>query len=332
MPKVILLFRKSLNERKSIERVFEPFLALDYIDKRILPYDLNSILNIFKIALYLGRIRSNFIHITGDIHFAALFLFWKKIIITVHDCNHYEKLNGFKKKLFGLLWYRLPLKFAKRIVAISPFTKSQLIQYFNIPEEKILLIPNAVLYKPVRHKAIPSNISKTFKILVIGTKKNKNLERLIIATSELTDIQLDIVGRLPDNLSSQLKSSNTPFFNSWDISNEELSRKYLMSDVLFFASINEGFGLPIIEAQAHQLPVITSKISSMPFVAGKGAVFVDPYSSSEIRDAIVNLKVKPQLRNQLKEDGLANLKRFSLDMHMKKYNDLYKDTFNIDVG
>jgi glycosyltransferase involved in cell wall biosynthesis len=72
-----------------------------------------------------------------------------------------------------------------------------------------------------------------------------------------------------------------------DITSKQLGLEYKSSDLLYFASTKEGFGLPILEAQSLVIPVITSNTTAMPFVAGEGALIIDPYSVDSIRDGLL---------------------------------------------
>ncbi|QQG43103.1 MAG: glycosyltransferase family 4 protein [Candidatus Daviesbacteria bacterium] len=98
------------------------------------------------------------------------------------------------------------------------------------------------------------------------------------------------------------------------VDDEDLPALYSGAIALVFPSLFEGFGLPILEAQACQVPVITSNLSSMPEVAGPpasgGAILVDPYSEKEIANAMIKV-INPKVRADLIKKGLQNLKRFS---------------------
>jgi glycosyltransferase involved in cell wall biosynthesis len=97
------------------------------------------------------------------------------------------------------------------------------------------------------------------------------------------------------------------------------------SDILFFASTFEGFGMPILEAQAIGRVVVTSNILSMPEVGGNAALYVDPYSIEQIRDAICILKNDKILRNSLIDKGFENIKRFNPDTIAFQYEALYQE-------
>jgi len=108
------------------------------------------------------------------------------------------------------------------------------------------------------------------------------------------------------------------------LTDEELVAAYQRCDMVVFASLYEGFGLPILEAQAIGRPVITSNFGAMREAAGDGALFVDPYSVDEIRAAILRIKNEPALREELVCKGRENVERFRAPVVAARYAELYR--------
>jgi glycosyltransferase involved in cell wall biosynthesis len=104
----------------------------------------------------------------------------------------------------------------------------------------------------------------------------------------------------------------------------ELVAAYRRCDMVVFASLYEGFGLPILEAQAMGRPVITSNFGAMKEAAGDGALLVDPRSVEEIRAAILRIKNEPGLREELVRKGRENAERFRADAIALKYAEIYR--------
>jgi glycosyltransferase involved in cell wall biosynthesis len=96
-----------------------------------------------------------------------------------------------------------------------------------------------------------------------------------------------------------------------------LSENKFVFIALLFPSLIEGFGVPILEAQYHKLPIITSNISSMPEVAGKGAILVNPHRKEEIEKAMEYILIKKNRKNLI-EEGTKNLQRFSWKEYTKQ--------------
>lgn len=321
--KIALLFRHSIKNRFSIESLFVPLVEQENIEKYEIPCLLTSLFSLIKIFLFTFKIKEKLVHVTGDIQYVVLFIPFKKTIITVHDLYHLEQLKGFRKQVYSLFWFYIPFKLANRVVAISPNTYNQIISAFPSVKEKTIIIPNT-FNKINKIKNVNKN-NEFFTILAIGSTKNKNIERLIDSILGLSNIKLIIVGELQQEMIKKIKSSNICFEKYSNLKKEELDKIYNSTDLLFFASIQEGFGIPILEAQSIGLPVITSNISSMPYVAGKGAVYVSPFSVDEIRQQILKIKNNNEVRNEIISNGFDNIKRFSNELFIKSYQNLYKE-------
>lgn len=125
-----------------------------------------------------------------------------------------------------------------------------------------------------------------------------------------------------------LNEFNIDFIQFKNIDKDLLIKIYNSVDCLVFPSIIEGFGLPILEAQKCGCPVITSNVSSMPEIAGKGAVFVDPYSTDSIKNGIELVLNDLSVRKRIIEEGLENSRRFSWTNLVKKYLSLYHSIQN----
>ena len=321
MNSITILYRKKQEGRYSIERLFSPIDNLEGVTRVELPYDLTSVLNAFKLLLFSFKIKSKTIHITGDVNYMAFLFFWKNIIITVHDTYHYEGMKGIKKQIYGLIWFRVPLLLSNQIVVISPNTKERLINQFKIKSFKIKVIPNSIILKDDNSNVLRE--TKEFSILVIGTKQNKNLHRLITALDNIKNVKVDIIGNVQQSTLSLLNKYDINFELNHDISNQELIEKFKSSNLLYMASIQEGFGLPILEAQEMNLLVLTSSISPMDYVAGKGAVYVNPFSVDDIRQKILQVKNKEIDIEKILSEGKENVKRFSLENFIYSYKEIY---------
>jgi len=108
------------------------------------------------------------------------------------------------------------------------------------------------------------------------------------------------------------------------ISDAEVADLYRECDIVSFASTLEGFGMPIIEANATGRVVVTSNISSMPEIAGNAAELVNPLEIESIRTGFLNVINNDQHREKLIENGFENVKRFDKKVIAKKYFELYE--------
>jgi glycosyltransferase involved in cell wall biosynthesis len=133
-----------------------------------------------------------------------------------------------------------------------------------------------------------------------------------------------VIGKLSDDQRELLEDSGLDWENRYDLTSDEIVQQYVDADLLLFCSTYEGFGLPIVEAQAVGRPVITSNLLSMPEAAGGAALLVDPFDVSSIRAAIKQVIDDEELRNRLINDGYQNAKRFRADVIAAEYAKLYR--------
>lgn len=264
-------------------------------------------------------------HITGDVQYAILACSKTALnILTVHDCvllYQYPR-TSLRRLLILWLWYRLPVKKADVITAISENTKRDLIHFTGCKPEKIVVIPNFLdpAFQVMRR---PFNTGLPV-VLFIGTAPNKNLSRVIEAVAGLT-VHLLIVGNPSGPEQAEIKRLGISCRVSNGLTNEEMRAAYSGADLLLFPSLHEGFGLPVIEAQATGRPVITSRREPMLSVAGDGACFVDPLSASSIREALLKVIGDNDYRETLIQKGLANVRRFRLEAVAAQYMELYRN-------
>ena len=318
-------FRKKSESKHSIENLFstlqQSFPPEIKINNYELPYDSKGIISRLKSAIAAATEQKHINHITGDIHFIAPFLKKRKTILTIHDIEVLKRTKGIKRFIIKLFWFDIPIRSTRFVTVISEFTKQELLNYYPQAKNKILVIPNCInkIYQAFPKDFNPNNIN----ILHMGTKHNKNLGGLINACKE-TNFNIHIIGKLNNKQLELLHKNKINFQNYTQVNLQEIVSLYQNSDILFFASFYEGFGLPILEAQAVGRPVITSNMASMPYVAGKGAIFVNPYNSQEIKQAIEKIISNEKLRKKLVENGFENLKRFSTQEISKQYIELYK--------
>lgn len=326
-PTVLLLMRKESRGYYSIERLFEclePFLS-DSFQIRIVrvPCQSSGFLRCARNLVFTARQRADIIHVTGDIHYCALAIRRSRCVLTIHDFCLLDRMAGVRRRMFSMLWYSLPLRWARYVSVISEQTGRQL--KFNFPRaaDKTVVIPNCVDRAFSLQHGVNRKDTAEPCVLQVGTAMNKNLERVAAALSGLP-VRLRIIGILSNEQRFLLQSLDLKWTSAEGLSGEEIIKVYRDSDVLIFASTYEGFGLPIVEAQAIGLPVITSNISPMTDVAGDAALFVDPYNEQEIRSALEQLLRFPDLARRLSVQGRRNAERFDARTAAGRYADIYR--------
>jgi glycosyltransferase involved in cell wall biosynthesis len=260
-------------------------------------------------------------HIVGDVHYVALGLPGQRTILTVHDLNHLGELKAWRRVLARWLYFSLPLRRCRFVTAISECTRERLVGLFPFVANKIVVIPDCVPdgFAP-RLKAFNKDCPR---ILQIGARTNKNLERVARALQGERCV-LHVIGRLSQTQRRLLEDHGVSHENSVDLSDEALLQAYEEADLVVFASLAEGFGLPIIEANAMGRAVVTSNLSPMKEVAADAACLVDPYDVDDIRRGIRRVIEDDGYRGRLIERGHENATRFTARVVAEQYARLYE--------
>ncbi len=331
MKSITFFFRHPQPNYFSMEKLFhavaerlknQPETLFEVIEKK-LPFT-SSISTIRKNISFVQQSQTGINHITGDAQYAILGCSKRNVnVLTVHDCVllfHYPKYNP-RYWIIKWLWYQLPVKRADAITVISEKTKKDLIFFTNCCPDKIHVIPN---FCDPAFVARPKVFSKDYvKLLFIGTAPNKNLDRVVDAVCGL-QVELMIVGCISELQRIKLDKKSIRYRILSKLTDVQMMDMYIEADVMLFPSTYEGFGLPIIEAQATGRVVITSQLEPMLSVAGNAACFVDPYSVDSIRSGIQKIIESESYRNELIQKGFRNIERFQLEKVKKQYSDLYK--------
>jgi glycosyltransferase involved in cell wall biosynthesis len=260
-----------------------------------------------------------------------------KTVITVHDITPllFPSMLPLKSQMYWNL-IKFNIKKADKIIAVSNTTKNDLVKKLNIIESKISVIYHGISEEfkplPIIKKEKNKHISRfrlnvpdnSFIVIAVSTiHPRKNYINLLKAFAILKKklgkpIHLLIVGKVDDKnyglkinhlISANNLSSNVHLLGY--VHDDDLPILYNLADLFVYPSLYEGFGLPILEAQACGCPVITSNVSSMPEVAGDGAILVDPYSVEEMANAISEVISNEESRDSLTEKGLKNCNTYS---------------------
>ena len=255
----------------------------------------------------------------------------KPLLATVMDViplSHPQFLKSKSRYLKSFLWKKLTQR-ANRIITISEFSKSEITKHLGFSENLIDVIHLGVderyfqRISDIKKQATLDNLGiKTPFFLFLGSiQPRKNLVRLLEAHAKLPgslarDYPLVIAGKLAwddGKILGALKRAISDGRAKWlNYVSEDQKRCLLQSAIgLAFVSLYEGFGLPITEAFASGLPVITSNCTSMPEVAVNAAIIVDPDNAQDITCALEGLIQDNALVEKLKSAGLARSKDFS---------------------
>ncbi len=212
------------------------------------------------------------------------------------------------------------------MTAVSEKTRRDLRRYVGTLADKIVVIPNgydpAFVYNPQPFDTVNPTL------LHIGTALHKNLNRLLDAIEGLS-CRLLIVGELSALEIDKLARCQIDYENHVTISRSQMVHLYNRCDIVTFVSLYEGFGMPIIEAQAVGRPVVTSQRLPMTDVGGAGgACYVDPTDVAAIRAGILRVWQDGPYRDQLTQTGRLNAQRYTVDRIAALYAALYQQLTN----
>ncbi len=322
----ILYVERKQNEYVSIEKVFRRIGAS--LSERFvpsfaqLPFGLRP-LDTLRNLIFFRRPAADIYHITGHVNYIALRCPPSKTVLTMHDLRFLHEKGMIRRAILKKLYLDLPVRRLKYITAVSEHSKFEIVENTGCEPSKIRVIPVPATVGPV-----PNNLKELNKenprILQVGTMPNKNVERLISALGGIR-CELRIIGKLDEAQKLRLKETGIRFENASDLSDTEMAAEYESADIVTFCSTYEGFGLPIVEAQALGKPVITSDISPMRETSGGAACLVDPFNAESIRAGIRRIIADDEFRREIVKAGFENARRFRAEEVAKSYEMLYEE-------
>ncbi|MBU0579549.1 MAG: glycosyltransferase family 4 protein [Candidatus Margulisbacteria bacterium] len=310
----------------------------------------------FKYFVYPNKINwlpNSIVHITDHSYGHLLFANpQQKFVITCHDLT----LLRFQKKIvktdadqdrLNLFKYSISaLKRAQAIIADSKATQNDLEMFLNIPKTKIKVIPLGVNYLyqhlnnnseinelsnkyrlqnhfillHVGNNAFYKNMSFLFKILYLLINKHQQKVKLMKIGADFTEFQKMMIRNL--NLSANV-------LHLGEVPLKKQILFYNLADLLVYPSLNEGFGLPVLEAMACGTPVLTSNLGSLPSVVGKAGLLLEPKHHEEWANTIKDLINHPEKLNKMSELGLTRAKEFSWKNTANKTYEVYQQVINL---
>lgn len=289
-----------------------------------------------KYDFYKSEIRNTEFDIFHPTYYDNYFLntLEKPFVVTVYDMIHekYAEYFGNSQDSFNK---RKLCNSASKIIAISHSTKKDLIDIFNIPEEKIEVIYLATDYLRITSKKPDFIIDRPYILFTGNRSIYKNFFTFLIAVSPILkqNKDLNLICTGPDFTvienrwleEMELKSKVVSYFCQSD---GELVHLYKNAACFVFPSLYEGFGFPLLEAFACDCPVVSSPGGSLKEIAGNAAVYFDPKNIREMRQSINNVLSDLSLKKELIEAGKKRLKDFSWEKCKKETNELYSAVTN----
>lgn len=252
-------------------------------------------------------------------------------VLTVNDVRFVHFPETYTRGRLAYLRVVVPiaLRQATRIAAISSDTKNDLVKHFGVPEGRIDVVPVPAApgfvreTDPARLQAVRAkyNLPETYILYVGYLEPRKNLLRLVQAYRSVYEQDratppLVILGKQAFGFESVLDFARgagleQQIYFAGYVAEEDLAAAYTLARVLAFPSLHEGFGVPVLEAMACGVPVLTSNTTALPEVAGDAAVLADPYSVESIAHGLASLLRDEGLRATMIKRGLRRVAHFS---------------------
>jgi len=270
-----------------------------------------------------------------------------KMVTHIHDISFARNPEYISWKDRAFLGYGIPrsLRMAKKIVAVSQFTKDEIIDYYGIAEEKIVVAYNAVdpfISSQVYSQEEQFKIREKYKlqekyILHVGTlQPRKNIPFLLESFAELQkripDVALCLTGnknsyhfdtKIEQVIQEKHIAKSIQFLGY--VEKEDLPYIIDGAQVLVSTSLYEGFGVPLLEAMSRNVPVIASDIDAHKEVVEKNALLVAPGDIATLTNSLYSVLTNQDLRNDLRGRGLSRSQFFDWEKTAKIIADFYRN-------
>lgn len=273
----------------------------------------------------------------------------KKIVVTAHGAGDVAAPQYFifSRSIFNFIMIHFH-KWIDMVIVDSKHAKFEVIKYYGFPSDLVesIYLGGGENYQLIEKNKARDLVSRKYKIRdpyildVARLQPHKNITRLIKAYIEmrtkypyLTE-KLVIVGASVctgrtdehDAAKRSLFAEDIIFINY--VFPEDLNAIYSGSELFVFPSLDEGFGLPILEAMASGVPVVTSNITSLPEISGNAAVIVDPLDIADITDAMKRILTDKKLAQTLIESGFRRAKDFTWKKTVRQTIEAYNKLLN----
>lgn len=267
-------------------------------------------------------------------------------VVNIHDLTYLvqpEACPNLASRLYARYMFKMTAKKAARIITGSEYTKKDIVKHLGVAPGRVTVIYNGVdsFFRPAGEGSEAEKVAGKYGvtgdfIFYVGNHGvNKNLKRLLEAFSRLKrkDCQLILAGKtdprrkpLYDLVGTLGLEGRARFIGA--VPEEDLRYLYSMAKLFVFPSLQEGFGLPPLEAMACGTPVAASTATSLPEVVGDAGVTFDPEDVDAMANAIELVLGSNGLREELSEKGLERAKKFSWKTAAEKTLKVYEEVAN----
>ncbi len=270
-------------------------------------------------------------------HYNIPLLYRGTMLVTVYDLFHLampDLVGGLHKQLYARFMFRAVRRRAAAIIAISQFTKNELIRFAGVGKQEIVPIHLGVADSWFNIALNVRPQQKEFVLYVGNIKPHKNLRALVEAFGlicEKIPHDLVLVGKKEgfitgDNLVAQeaQRLDGRVKFTGY-VDDKQLQQYFAHADALVFPSLYEGFGLPPLEAMAAGCPVLVSNTGPMPEICADAAVYCDPRRPEDIASKLLLLLSDQELREELRRKGHERARGFTWNQCVRRTCDVIRN-------
>ncbi len=259
-------------------------------------------------------------------------IYYQNKITTLHDIAfiRYPETYSWYFRTYYRLLTPIMLRTSKKVITVSNFSKREIVSKYKLPEDKVVVVYNAVSEKftPIKNRGFREH---KYILAVSSINKRKNFSSLLRAFSRLSvkNIMLYVVGEEhrvfgEGGISPDLVNiPNVQFVGRVD--DEKLIELYSNAVFFVFPSLYEGFGIPPLEAQACGCPVLVARASALPEIYKDSALYCDPWDVEDIANKMERLLSDSALREELINKGFENVKRFNWNKSAEKVAQIVQD-------
>jgi glycosyltransferase involved in cell wall biosynthesis len=249
-------------------------------------------------------------------------VFYSNRIVTVHDLSFYIHPSWFSKNYRFYYRFATPVftRLSKKVITVSEFSKNEIIRLIGIPDEKIMVIHNAVSGAIRKQQSYGTGKKRRYILSVASLDPRKNLARLVEAYKMAgidKEIDLALAGK-PDPVFNMALPADILAYSAGYVPDDELSALYENAALFVYPSLYEGFGIPPLEAMSLGCPVILSDIPVFREIFGDAAHYVDPLDTGSIRDGILQVLNNEAYRTELIRRGHERVKLYSWERSADK--------------
>lgn len=326
MDERVIFLRKKIDGENSIEGYAQRVADATGAVIKVCPYDSTTLIGMLRNIKFARNEHGRINHIAAQTESYLVPFLKGKRIVTFHD---FGTLYASRNFLYGLLKILVYVKTAEYFSDAITFVSKQTEEEFL--KQKWKKIKNLhVIYNSYDERLVPndkSNFEPKPVVLQIGTGVRKNLESTIRAMEGI-NAKLLVIGKLNKNQLELLKEYEIDYENAFDITYEKIVDCYNRAKLVVFPTFYEGFGLPIIEANIMQKPIISSDLPIVREVGLDAVYYINPNRVEDISNALKKLFYDNLLYERYVELGIKNARRFSKNVIFSQYSELYRSLEN----